>query len=148
MQPFCAEFKVPNASNAMNHINPNIIANSDGVAKLTPRQTFQGWKPRKANLAPIYSSARIATVTIRQTPINVSFGDTDSIGNGTRGSTLRSGKTNQNQFVLKQTALLTNDRQKPQNIFAEHSQKFSHHHHSSRNINSVRHHLNPGTAIV
>jgi len=36
-QPFHAEFKVPNVSNAMDHTNPNIIVNSDGVAKLMPR---------------------------------------------------------------------------------------------------------------
>ena len=93
----------------MDHINPNIIANSDSVTKLTPRQTLQDWKPRKANLAPIHSSTQIAMATIRQTPINVHFGDINLIGNGTRGSTSRSGITDQNQFILKQTALLTND---------------------------------------
>jgi len=36
MQSFCAESKVPNASNAMVYTNPNIIKNLVSVAKLTP----------------------------------------------------------------------------------------------------------------
>jgi len=39
---------------------------------------------------------------------------------------LRSVKTDQNQFVLIGMALLINDYQKPQNLFAKHLQELSH----------------------
>jgi len=47
--------------------------------------------------------------TTKQTPISVRFEGTGSIGNGIRGSMLRSVKTDQNQFVLMGMALLIND---------------------------------------
>ena len=41
-----------------------------------------------------------------------------------------------------------NDYQESQDIFAERSEKLHHHHHHPRIVNLLRHHLNPGTAIV
>ena len=148
MQHFHAESKVPNVSNATVHTNLNIIENLGGVAKQTPRLTYQGWKPRKENHAPTHSNTWIVAETTKQTPISVCFGGTDSIGNGIRGSTLRSMKTDQNQFVLKWIALLINDYQKPQNLFTKRSQELSHCQYPTWNISSFRHHLNPGTTMV
>ena len=142
------ESKVPNVSNTMVHTNPNIIENSDGITKQTPRLTCQGYKPRKENHAPTHSNAWIVTETTKQTPISVCFGGTGSIGSGIRGSTLRSITTDQNQFILKWMTLLINNYLKPQNLFTKHSQELSHCQYPPQNISSFRHHLNPGTAVV
>jgi len=147
-QHFHAESKVPNVSNAMVHTNLNIIKNSDNVVKQTPRSTCQDWKPRKRNHAPTRSNAQIVMETAKQTPISVHFGGTGSIGNGIRGSMLRSVKTDQNQFILMWMALLINDYQKPQNLFAKCSQELSQCQYPPQNISSFQHHLNPGTTVV
>ena len=102
-------------------INPNTIENSVGVARQTAKLTLLDWKPRKANHAPIHSNVLTARVTIKPIPINVYFGDTNSTENSTQENMLRSMKIGQNQFVLKGTALLTNDCAKSQNIFPKHS---------------------------
>jgi len=99
-QHFRVESKVLNASNAMVLTNPITIENSVGVAKQMPRSTCQDWKSRRVNHAPTHSNVLTAGVTIKPTPTSICFGDTNSIGNGTRKSTLRSMKTDQNQFVL------------------------------------------------
>jgi len=104
MQHSHAESKIPNASNAMGHTNLNTIRNLAGAARQMPRPTCQDWKQKKENYAPTYSSTRIAKETTKQTPTNVHFGNTGSIGNGIRRSTLKSMKTDPNQFVLKGTA--------------------------------------------
>jgi len=92
---------VPNASNATVLTNLITIENSVGVARQMPRSTCQDWKPRRVNHAPTHSNVLTAEATTKPTPTSVCFGDTDSIGNGTRKSMLRSMKTDQNQFVLK-----------------------------------------------
>jgi len=100
-QHFRVESKVPNASNAIVLTNPNTIENLVGVARQTPRSTHQDWKPRRVNHTPTHSNVLTAVVTTKPTPTNVCFGNTDLIGNGTRKSTPRSVKTDQNQFILK-----------------------------------------------
>ena len=106
---FHAESKMPNVLNAMSLTNLNIIENSVGAAKQTPSSTHQGWKSRKANYALTCSSAWTVAGITKLTPISVHFGDISSIGNGTRGSMLRSMKTDRNQFVWTWTALPTNN---------------------------------------
>jgi len=56
---------------------------------------------KKGNHALTRSNAQIVKEIIKQTPTNVCSGDTGSIGNGNRGSTLRSMKIDPNRFVLK-----------------------------------------------
>jgi len=100
-QHFRAEFKGLNASNAMGHTNQNTTKNLDGAARLTPRSTHQDWKQKKGNHAPTHSSVQTVTETIKQTPTNIHFGVTGSIGNGIRRSTLRSVRTDPNRSALK-----------------------------------------------
>jgi len=69
--------------------------------------------------------------TTKQTPINVCFGDTGSIGNGIRGSILRSMKTDPNRFVLKGMAEPNNNCEKPENFFAKRLQELPHHQYPS-----------------
>ena len=126
-QHFRVESKMLNASNAIVLTNPITIENSVGVAKQTPRSTCQDWKPRRVNHAPTHSNVLTAGVTTKLTPTSVHFGDTNSIGNGTRKSMLRSMKTDQNQFVLMWMALLPNDYQKPQKPLSKCSQELSYH---------------------
>jgi len=69
--------------------------------KANTKINHQDWKPRRVNHAPTHSNVLTAGATTKPTPTSVHFGDTDSIGNGTRKSMPRSMKTDQNQFVLK-----------------------------------------------
>ena len=147
-QHFCVESKMPNASNAMVLTNPITIENSVGIARQMPRSTRQDWNPRRVNHAPTHSNVLTVGVTTKLTPTNVHFGDTDSIGNNTRKSTPRSVKTDQNQFVLKKTALLPNDYQKPQNLLSKCLQELSHCQYNPRNTSLFRHHSNPRTTLV
>ena len=98
-----------------------------------PRSTRQDWNPRRVNHAPTHSNVLTAGVTTKLTPTNVRFGDTDSIENDTRKSMPRSVKTDQNQFILKKTALFPNDYQKPQNLLSKCLQELSHHQYNPRN---------------
>ena len=124
---------MPNTSNATLLTNLITIENLVGVTRQIPRSTRQDWKPRRVNHAPTHSNILTAGATTKLTPTNVCFGDTDSIENGTRKSTPRSVKTDQNQFVLKRMALLPNDYQKPQNLLSKHSQELSHHQYNPQN---------------
>jgi len=96
MQHFHAKFKRLNASNAMGRTNWNTTKNLDGTARLMPRSTRQDWKQKKGNHAPTHSSVQTVVETIKQTPTNVRFGVTGSIGNGIRRSILRSMRTDPN----------------------------------------------------
>ena len=147
-RPFHVESKMPNVSNVIARISLSIIANSDGAAKLMPRRTPLDWKPRKANPARIHSSARTTEVNTRWTQTDVHFGGIDSTESGIRRNTSRFGTTEQSQFILKQMVPHANDYKKSQNIFAEHLEKLRHCHISPWIVNLIRHHLNPGTAVV
>jgi len=147
-QHFRVESKVPNASNAMVLTNLNTIENSVGVARQMPRSTCQDWKPRRVNHAPTHSNVLTAGATTKLALTNVCFGDTNSIGNSTRKSTLRSVKTDQNQFVLKWTTLLYYDYQKPQKSLSKCTQKLSHHQYNPQNTSLFQHHSNPRTTLV
>ena len=100
------------------------------------------------NHAPTHSNILTAGETTKLTPTSVCFGDTDSIGNGTRKSMLRSMKTDQNQFVLKWIALLPNDYQKPQKPLSKRSQELSHCQYNPWNTSPFWHHPNPRTILV
>ena len=113
-----------------------------------PRWTSLDWKLRKANSACIHSSAQTAEENTRQTQTNVCFGGTDSTESGIRRNMSRFRTTEQSQFVLKQMVPHANDYQKSQNIFAECLKKLCHCHIPPWIINSIWHHLNPGTAVV
>ena len=148
MQHFCIESKMPNVSNATVLTNLITIENSVSVTRQIPRSTYQDWKPRRVNHAPTHSNVLTAGVTTKPTLTSVCFGDTDSIENGTRKSMLRFVKTDQNQFVLKWTALLSNDYQKPQKPFSKCLQELSHCQYNPQNTSPFRHHSNPRTTLV
>ena len=135
-------------SNAMDHTNWNIIENLVDAARLMPKSICQDWKQKKENHVPTHSSASTVEETILPTLINVHFGIISSIGNGIWENTVRSMKTDLNQFVLKRTALLTNDCGKYQDLFAKHLQELSLSQYPPRNLNPFQHHLNPGTPVV
>jgi len=96
-----AESKDQNVSNATVLTNPKTIRNLDGVVRQMIRSILQDWKRKKRNHALTHSNAQIAEEIIKQTPTNVHSGDTGSIGNGSKGSILRSVKTGPSQFVWK-----------------------------------------------
>jgi len=148
MQHSRAESKVQNASNAMGCTNLNTIGNLASAARWTPRLTRQDWKQKKRNHAFTHSSARIAEETTKRTPINVHFGDIGSIGNGIRGSMLRSVKTDPNRFVLKEIVEPNNNCEKPQNFFAKRSQKLPHCQYPPRDFKLFRYHPNLRTSLV
>ena len=139
---------MPNAPNAMVLTNPITIENSVGVARQMLRSTYQDWKPRRVNHTSTHSNILTAGATTKPTPTSVCFGDTNSIENDTRKSTLRSVKTDQNQFILKWTVLLPNDYQKPQKPLLKCSQELSHHQYNPRNTSPFRHHPNSRTTLV
>ena len=148
MQHFHVESKVPNASNTTVLTNLITIENSVGVARQMPRSTRQDWKPRRVNHAPTHSNVLTAGATTKPTPTSVYFGDTNSMGNSTRKSTPRSMKTDQNQFILKWTALLPNDYQKPQKPLSKRLQELSHRQYNPQNTSLFWHHPNPRTTLV
>ena len=143
-----ARSKKLSMSNVTAHTNQNTTENSAGVAKPTPRPTHQGWKPRKANLALICSSVRIAVAIIKQKPTCVHSGDTDLTGSGTKRNMLRSVLIDSSPSVLKWTTPLLYEYQKSQDFYAKCSKEFSHRQYYPQNVDSLRHHFNPRTPLV
>jgi len=143
-----ARSKELSASNVTVRTNQNTTENSVSVAKPTPRSTHWGWKPRKASCVLIHSSVWTVVATTKPTPTCVHSGGTDLTGSGTKRDTLRSMSTDPNLFILKWTAPLPYNYQKPQVFFAKHSKEFSHHQYYPRIIDPLWHHINPRTPLV
>ena len=143
-----ARSKELSVSNVIVCTNQNTTKNLVGVAKPTPRLTHQGWKPRKASRVLICSSVWTAVVTTKLTPTCVHSRGTDLTGSGTKRDMLRSVSTDPNLFVLKWTAPLPYDYQKPQDFFAKRSKELSHHQYYPRIVDPLRHHINPRTPLV
>ena len=80
---FHVGFKEPNASNAMDHTNWNIIENSGGAVRPTPKSICLDWKQKREIYVPTRSNAPTVAETILLTLTNVHFGIIGSIGNGT-----------------------------------------------------------------
>ena len=93
MRLFLAESKVSSASSAMALKNPKTTVNLGGAARQTRRQTCLVSRQRRANLAPIRSSALIVGETTKPTPTNALSRDTNSTENGNKRNTPRSVKT-------------------------------------------------------
>ena len=143
-----ARSKELGVSNVMVCTNRNTTENLVGVVKPTPRSTHWGWKPRKASHVLIRSSVWTAMVTTKPTPTCVRSGGTDLTGSGTKRDTLRSVSTDPNLFILKWTAPLPYDYQKPQDFFTKRLKEFSHCQYYPWIVNPLRHHINPRTPLV
>ena len=143
-----ARSKELSTSNVMVHTNQNTTENLVDVAKPTLRSTHWGWKPRKASCVLIRSSVWTAMVITKLTPTYVRSGGTDLTGSGTKRNILRSVSTGSNLFILKWTAPLPYDYQKPQDFFAKCSKEFSHRQYYPQIVDPLQHHINPRTPLV
>ena len=83
----------------MAYTNLKTTINLDGVAKQTIRSTHLILKPRKTNHAHTYSNTPTVMETTRWTLTNVCFRSTDLTVTGTTRKSLRSVKTEPNQFT-------------------------------------------------
>ena len=83
MLHFHVGFKEPNASNAMDRTNRNIIENSGGAARPMPKSIHLDWKQKREIHVPTCSNAPTVAETILPTLTNVYFGIIGSIGNST-----------------------------------------------------------------
>ena len=148
MQPSHAKFKDLGTLNTMVPTSPKTTANLGGVAKWTKNPTLHDLKQIKRSHILTHSSVQTAKEITKLIPTCVHSGDIDSIGNGSKRSTLRSVKTGPNWFVLWRTANLNYDYEKSQNFLAKRLEKLPHCQHNSRDSKLVQHYLHPGIPLV
>jgi len=148
MQSSHAEFKDLGALNTMVPTSPKTTANLGGVAKWTKNPTLYNLKQRKGSHVLTHSSVRTAKEITKLIPTCVHSGDIDSIGNGSKRSTLRSVKKGPNRFVFWRTANLNYDCEKSQNFLTKCLEKLPYYQHNSRDSKLVQHHFHPRTPLV
>jgi len=96
MQLSCAEYKDLGVLNAMVSTSPKTTTNLGGVVKRMKNPTLHDLKQRKRSHVLTYSSVRTAEEITKLIPTYVCSGDIDSIGSGSKRSTLKSMKIGPN----------------------------------------------------
>ena len=144
----CAEYKDLGTLNAIVLTSPKTTMNLGGVAKQTKNPTLHNLKQRKGSHVLTHSSVRTTKKITKLIPTCVHSRDIDSIGSGSKRSTLRSMKTGPNRFILWRMVNLNYDCEKSQNFLTKCLEKLPHRQHNSWDSKPVWHHLHSRTPLV